>query len=385
MAFDGNGRFLVIDVSPFMRSVLFSTGGPGGLSTLFTLPAGVIPTGIAIDNANRIFTAADDGHIRIHDANGNLVNGAFATGLGSYPVLQFGKGGAFGMELYVIDTSGNLLRFDTLGNATLLGSGFVDVKDLAFGLDRALYVSEQSNNRILRVAQNLPAQVTLTPSADVNPVGVSHTVTATVTATAGQPVEDVTAQFQVQGSVSAEGSCTTDENGQCDFTYAGPQLPGADAITAYADTNNNGVRDVPVEPEAAATKAWVLPTSTPGHVTGGGHILAPDFDEIAFGFNARSTDRGFSGNCNVVDLSTEPKTHIKCLDVTTLVQTPAVGGGGTATFFGNASINGVTTTYRIDVADVAEPGAGRDTFSILTTSGYTAGGLLTKGNIQVHR
>ena len=31
-------------------------------------------------------------------------------------------------------------------------------------------------------------------------------------------------------------------------------------------------------------------------------------DAIAFGFNARSTDSGFSGECTVVDQSTAPKT-----------------------------------------------------------------------------
>ena len=111
----------------------------------------------------------------------------------------------------------------------------------------------------------------------------------------------------------------------------------------------------------------------------------PPSDEVAFGFNARSTVNGFSGQCTVVDLSTQPRTLIKCVDVTALVQTPLPSGGGTATFFGNATVNGVPTTYRIDVADVAEPGTGGDTFSIQTSGGYTAAGPLTRGNIQVHR
>jgi hypothetical protein len=106
---------------------------------------------------------------------------------------------------------------------------------------------------------------------------------------------------------------------------------------------------------------------------------------VAFGFNAQSTGSGFSGHCNVIDPSTQPRIHIKCVDVTALVQSPSLIGGGTATFFGNATVNGVPTTYRIDVADVAEPGAGGDTFSIQTSSGYTAAGPLTRGNIQVHR
>ncbi len=47
-------------------------------------------------------------------------------------------------------------------------------------------------------------------------------------------------------------------------------------------------------------------------------------------------------------------------------------------------MNGVAT-YRIDVDDLAEPGAGRDTFKIQTANGYTVGGVLLRGNIQVHK
>jgi hypothetical protein len=50
----------------------------------------------------------------------------------------------------------------------------------------------------------------------------------------------------------------------------------------------------------------------------------------------------------------------------------------------HATINGVATTYRIDVDDNAEPGAGSDTFKFQSGNGYTVGGTLTKGNIQVH-
>lgn len=229
-----------------------------------------------------------------------------------------------------------------------------------------------------------PATVTLSPPTAVNPVGTSHTVTATVLNILGQPVQGATVLFTVTGADNATGSCTTDANGQCSFTYQGPQLPGADLITACADANKNGTCD-PGEPIGTATKVFVLPASTPGQVTGGGQIPgALATRDIAFGFNAQSTDKGLMGRCNVIDQATN--TQVKCLDVTALVQTPAtVQGGGGATFFGTAEVNGVATTYRIDVTDLAEPGTGKDTFRIQTASGYTAGGVLASGNIQVHR
>ncbi len=223
------------------------------------------------------------------------------------------------------------------------------------------------------------ATVTLSPAFAVNDVGTTHTVTATVTSVSvpPQPQAGVTVRFSVDGSVSVSGACTTDANGQCSFTYQGPQLPGADLITAYPDLDNDGIQD-PNELSGSATKAWFLPASTPGQVTGGGQ--APNFTGgvIAFGFNAQSTADGVKGNCTVVDRGSG--TKIKCLSVTSLVV-----AGTHATFFGDATINGIATTYRIDVDDLGEPGAGRDTFRIQTESGYVAGGVLTAGNIQIHQ
>ena len=160
------------------------------------------------------------------------------------------------------------------------------------------------------------------------------------------------------------------------------------------DTDNDDTQDL-TEPFAVATKAFVLPETTPGQVTGGGYIgnLMND-DKIAFGFTAKSDTNEddsdvIKGRCSVVDKSTQ--TEIKCLDVTNLVQTPTEEGGK-ATFFGNAEVKIGTgeeatthqVTYRIDVDDIAEPGKGKDTFKIQTDSGYVATGVLQGGNIQVH-
>ena len=108
------------------------------------------------------------------------------------------------------------------------------------------------------VDEPVPATLTLSPAAAMNPVGTNHTVTATVQDADGNPVPGVTVQFSVIGSISTSGSCTTDENGQCSFTYTGPATPGVDAITAYADTDNDNVQDVS-EPDGAAGKTWFVP------------------------------------------------------------------------------------------------------------------------------
>ena len=213
--------------------------------------------------------------------------------------------------------------------------------------------------------------VVLQPVNAVNPVGTSHTVTATVTDATGHPVPNTTLVFTVTGADNTQGSCLTDQNGQCTFTYQGPQLPGADDIRGCV---NNATP--PVCGDAA--KEWVLPASTPGQVTGGGQIVMPPADKVSFGFNAQSDGTTTKGNCNVIDH--DKKIHIKCDNVQALVV-----AGTHATFFGQADQDGVTTNYRIDVDDLADSGAGMDTFKIQTDQGYVAGGFLTAGNIQIHK
>lgn len=221
----------------------------------------------------------------------------------------------------------------------------------------------------------VPATLSLTPAAGTNTVGTSHTVTASVTEADGDPVGNIVVRFTVTGSVSTSGFCTTDAGGTCTFTYPGPALPGADLIEAYADTDEDNVRD-PGEPEGSATKAWVLPASTPGQVTGGGQILDASGNRIAFGFTAKSNG-GLKGECTVVDRTAD--RMLKCREVTALVQS-----GNQATIHGTGSDNGLDMTYVIKVVDNTESGKGNDTFSIQTSTGYSASGVLAAGNIQVH-
>jgi hypothetical protein len=63
--------------------------------------------------------------------------------------------------------------------------------------------------------------------------------------------------------------------------------------------------------------------------------------------------------------------------------TALVTNGNEATIYGNATHDGVATTYVINVKDVADPGKGEDTFSIQTVSGYSRSGMLTAGDVQV--
>jgi hypothetical protein len=104
--------------------------------------------------------------------------------------------------------------------------------------------------------EGLPATLTLTPGSAESPAGTTHTVTAAVEDVSSQPVGGVIVRFTVTGSVTASGDCTTDTAGACSFTYGGPAVSGSDDITAFADTDGNGVRHF-YEPDDFATKSWV--------------------------------------------------------------------------------------------------------------------------------
>jgi hypothetical protein len=86
----------------------------------------------------------------------------------------------------------------------------------------------------------VPAAIQLMPMGATNPVGTSHTVIATVENAAGNRLASVIVRFNVTGSTTASGSSLTDANGQTQFTYQGPMVPGSDTITAFADTDANG-------------------------------------------------------------------------------------------------------------------------------------------------
>lgn len=221
-----------------------------------------------------------------------------------------------------------------------------------------------------------PAAIALSPRDATRPASSTHTVTATVRTEAGYVLSGVPVRFTVSGSVSTAGACVTGAEGTCAFAYEGPVFPGADAITAYADADDSGVHDGGEPVAETATVAWVIPDATPGQVTGGGQVASEAGDKLAFGFEAKNDSDGLSGSCNLVDPAT--KTKLRCNSVTALTV-----DGSEATIYGEATIAGAMTTFRIHVEDLGEPG-NSDTFTIQTTSGYQAGGVLKSGNIQLH-
>jgi hypothetical protein len=232
-----------------------------------------------------------------------------------------------------------------------------------------------------------PATLTLAPATATNAVGNQHCVIATVKDAFGSPVSGIVVRFSVTPPTfrtPSSGSATTNSSGQATFCYTSA-LPGADLIHAYADTDNNGVQG-PGEPFGEATKAWVLPVSTPCEVkiTDGGWIIAMNGDRANFGGNAKDTANSDpTGNQEYQDQGPLTPMNVKAINVLAITCTSDFKQ---ATIFGDATIDGAGTyVYRIDVEDNAEPGAGADKYEIRLSTGYDSGlQTLQGGNIQIH-
>jgi hypothetical protein len=133
---------------------------PGPPTVLIDSPSP--PYHLAVDGTNRIFVAHADGVIRIYDPDGALLDGAFATGLGNGPSIAFGRGGAFGADLYALNPdTGELVRIAAGGGKTVIGTGFpASLGEIEFGPDQALYVAAYADGQVLRVAPVPPPAIT---------------------------------------------------------------------------------------------------------------------------------------------------------------------------------------------------------------------------------
>ena len=155
------------------------------------------------------------------------------------------------------------------------------------------------------------------------------------------------------------------------LTVTASGVLAAEVILSSAHSDVQGCPGCPPKP----------PCST-DFVTGGGWIKVGN-SKTNFGFNA-----GFKPNAST------PEIHFNYIDHNSGMQMKATSisvyrQGDTATtrhMEGNAEIDGVSGfTYSIDVADNGEPGRNTDSLKISLSNGYSAGGPLEGGNIQLHK
>jgi uncharacterized repeat protein (TIGR01451 family) len=104
----------------------------------------------------------------------------------------------------------------------------------------------------LKLVGAVNESITLEPATDTNPVGGSHTVTATIKNARGEPVSGRNVSFSVDSGPNAgkTGSGTTDANGQATFTYTDTGGAGTDTISA------SFVDSLGTTQKATATKTW---------------------------------------------------------------------------------------------------------------------------------
>lgn len=210
MATDSTGRLLFSDAgSPNVFTV-----NAGALSVLFTAPANI--QGIAVDELDRIFTFGEDGVIRIHGADGTLIEGNFASGLlVTQGALGVSTGGVWGENVFVIDGQ-MLVRFDSGGSRDEIGTGFRNASDIAFGTDGAMYVSMFERDEILRIV----------PDSDSDGLG-----------------DDVETNTDVYNSPADTGSDPDDPDSDGDGLLDGEEVLTHGTNPNLADSDGDGFDD----------------------------------------------------------------------------------------------------------------------------------------------
>ncbi|HEV8489131.1 MAG TPA: post-COAP-1 domain-containing protein [Candidatus Limnocylindrales bacterium] len=226
-----------------------------------------------------------------------------------------------------------------------------------------------------------PATLDLEPATGTNTVDEEHCVTATVEDGLGSATPGITVVFSVTPTTfrtPSSGSAVTDASGNAEFCYTSA-LPGDDVISAFADTNGNGVQD-PGEPSDTAEKSWEIAANDEDcKVTYGGSIIAANGDQATFGGNGQGA--AASGQEQFRDHGPAAAMNVHSINVLSVT---CSADGTMASIFGEATIDGAGTfDYRIDVTDPSGPGP--DTYRIRLSNGYDSGVQdLLGGNIVIH-
>ena len=148
--------------------------------------------------------------------------------------------------------------------------------------------------------------IALTPATDTNPIGTSHTLTATVTDEFGNPVAGEDVHFAVTGDptpVPASGDGVTNAAGQATFTFTNGTV-GTNTITGCID-DDDGLDCDMGEASDTATKTWVEeqcpgfegdPRNQVVGTAAGETLVGTSGRDIICGLGGNDVLRGLGGN-----------------------------------------------------------------------------------------
>jgi hypothetical protein len=256
-------------------------------------------------------------------------------------------------------------------------NGLVDLNsdmtiDAADSCDDCFFGLDLDNGFVVESGVGVAETLDLTPATDTNDTGTAHTVTAHVEDSEGDPVEGVTVEFAVTGVNPTTGDAVTNASGDATFTYTGT-IVGDDTITAFGDSDGDGVNDV-AEPEDTATKTWETPTVEPvcpgfegdprnqvvGDDTLNDTLTGTADDDIICGLGGNDTLIGLGGDDLLLGGSGDDTLRGGGGDDSLR------GGGGSDTLLGGPGEDTLTGGAGADVlrggpgADTLRGGAGRD-------------------------
>jgi uncharacterized repeat protein (TIGR01451 family) len=187
------------------------------------------PNNFAFDPSNNVISINSTGNTAM-----NAANAAGTTYDGATPLLSAATQvtpGAHTLYLSIFDQ----------GDRVLDSATFLD--DLRVGFVPNPAVNCKAG------AKPVNFILTLAPPTATNPVGTTHTVTATLKDDAGQPVANAPVDFTVMGANPTSGTGTTNASGEATFTYTGT-VAGTDTISAAYVVAGDTVAT------ASATKTW---------------------------------------------------------------------------------------------------------------------------------
>jgi hypothetical protein len=229
----------------------FTSSNPGPQGSVQT------PTFIEAENTPAVLTRGlSTTTTSDTDAIGD--SNTFTTFNGAWCAAEEGPNanGVTGIQIgYARTGAGGLVIYNGNDNAFTFGPNEWDTATFNNAMDQPFNPDSLPCGRVA-------SGITLTPSTATNPVGTTHTVTATVLDNTGAPIAGITVTFAVTSGpntgTTGTGTSPTNAAGQASFTYSDTGGAGTDTIVASFHDSTGALHT-----SNSVTKIWTSATSAP--------------------------------------------------------------------------------------------------------------------------